>query len=157
MSHRAEEPFLNLDNSRYKDQRRVMERLVRQGGCPFCPDGIAEQERRGEARPVIRQGTYWHVRHNNWPYDNTRIHLLLIHNQHAEQLADISPEAAQELIELAQWIEGEFAIEGGGFGMRFGDIRHNGASVRHLHAHVLTARVTDMADPDYKLVLFRVG
>lgn len=149
--------FLNLENARSEDQRRVMERLSEEGKCPFCPEGIAEQELRGEARPVIRGGTYWHVRENNWPYENTRAHLLVILDRHAEQLGELSPLEWAELLDHIQWAEAEYQITGGGFGIRFGDIRVNGATVSHLHAHIITPAITERGDPNYKEVRFRVG
>ncbi len=107
--------------------------------------------------PVAKQGQYWHIRQNRWPYENTRIHLLIIHNEHAEKLYEITPEAAKELFELVQWAEKEYQIAGGAIGLRFGDIRSNGATVNHLHAHLISASIVKRDDPQYQPVRFRVG
>jgi diadenosine tetraphosphate (Ap4A) HIT family hydrolase len=147
--------FLNLEHARYDDQRVVMERIIATGKCPFCPDMIDTEL--VQMRPVLKRGQYWHVRENNWPYKNTRVHLLVVLNEHGERLADLTLSAWGELLEILQWAEKEYNITGGGFGMRFGDIGVNHASVAHLHVHIMTAAITDKEDPDYKEVRLRVG
>ncbi len=145
--------FVNLENARVKEQRKIMEAIKKGEYCPFCP----EYYNGAKLEPVIRQGKYWHLRKNRWPYKNTRVHLIIILNQHAENLSEISPEAAQEFFELAQWAEQEYQILGGGLCLRFGDIEINGATVLHLHAHLITAKITDKNDPAYQKVRFKVG
>lgn len=153
MLERKAKSFVNLDNARNIEQREVMETIQNGNFCPFCPKYYDQSQ----LMPVIKQGRYWHIRANRWPYENTHVHLLIIHNEHAEKLGDVSPEAVQEFFELAQWIEKEYQITGGAIGLRFGDIRINGASVNHLHAHLISAKITDKNNPDYQPVRFRVG
>lgn len=145
--------FVNLKNARVEKQYQVMEAAKKRGACPFCHDQFSESE----LKPVIKQGKYWHLRKNRWPYKNTRVHLLAIHNTHVEKLSEISPEAAKELIDLAKWAEDKYKMSGGGIGLRFGDIKINGGTVLHLHAHIIAARITNKDDPKYKKVRFKVG
>lgn len=147
------ETFVNLDNARYEEQRALMETIQNGNFCPFCP----EHYDKSQLMPVIKQGQYWHIRQNRWPYENTRIHLLIIHNSHAEKLSDITPKAAKELFELVQWAEKEYQIADGAMGLRFGDILTNGATVNHLHAHLISADIADRNNPQYQPVRFRVG
>lgn len=146
-------PFVNLDNARNTEQRAVMEVTLEGNFCPFCPENFTK----AQLMPIIKQGEYWRIRKNYWPYENTLVHLLIIHNEHAKKLSDISAEAAQELFQLAQWAEKEYQIAGGAMGLRFGDIRVNGATVNHLHAHLMSAKITDRNNPKYWPVRFRVG
>ena len=145
--------FVNLQNARSEKQLEVMKKIQEQKFCPFCP----EHYEKSGLMPVVKQGKFWHIRQNRWPYENTRVHLIVIHNTHAERISDLTPEAAQELFELAQWFETEYKVLGGGIGLRFGDPRVNGATVNHLHAHFITASITDKNDPLYKAVRIRVG
>lgn len=145
--------FVNLGNTRVKEQLKIMKDIKKGEYCPFCP----ENYEKAQLNPVIKQGKYWHVRKNRWPYKNARVHLLIIHNSHAEKLSDITPEAAKEIFELTKWIEKEYDISGGGLCLRFGDITVNGATVLHLHFHIITAEITDKTDPNYKKVRFKVG
>ncbi|MFH1611860.1 MAG: dihydrofolate reductase [bacterium] len=150
---RKSSSFVNLNNTRHEDQKKIMEKIQQEEFCPFCP----EHCEKSQLTPIIKQGKYWHIRSNKWPYKNTKLHLLLLHNKHAEKLADITHEAAQELFELLQWIEKEHQLQGGAIGLRFGDIRINGATVNHLHAHIICADITNRKHPNYKTVRFRMN
>jgi ATP adenylyltransferase len=148
-----EKPFVNLDNARLSEQKEVMETILARGECPFCPENLTKYHQ----RPILKEGSHWVLTENQWPYENTRVHLLLIHREHAEKLIDVSPEAWMDLGGLVTWAEQHYGILSGGLGMRFGDPSGNGGSVRHLHTQLLTARVTDKNDPVYKPVRLRVG
>ncbi len=147
------ESFVNLDNARVEEQYKIMEIIQEEGFCPFCPENISKSQ----LKPVIKQGKYWHIRENQWPYENTRTHLIIIHNTHVEKLSEISPEAAKEFFELAKWVEDKYQILGGAIGLRFGDFHLNGGTVFHLHVHIITADITNRDDPGYQPVRFRVG
>jgi len=153
MKEKDKDSFVNLENARYGDQLELMKKIREGGFCPFCP----EHEAKAELGPLLKRGTYWTMRKNRWPYENTREHLLIIHNVHVEHLNDLTPEAWMELFKLVSWAEKEYRIEGGAIGMRFGDPTKNGATVDHIHAHVFAAEITDKNDPNYKPVRFRVG
>ena len=145
--------FVNLNNARYDDQRRLMEKIHQEGFCPFC----LEHEAKAELGSLIKKATHWTMRKNRWPYENTREHLLIIHNTHVERLNDLTTKAWAELLELVKWAEQEYKIEGGAVGMRFGDTTKNGATVDHIHVHVFVTDITNKKDPKYKPVRFRVG
>jgi len=147
------ESFVNLKNARVKEQHELMKMIQKEKFCPFCPEHVSKSQ----LRPIIKQGDYWHVRENRWPYKNTRVHLILIHNTHVEKLSEITPDAAQELFKLVQWVEKEYQIPGGAIGLRFGDFHLNGGTVLHLHAHIITTSITDRNNPNYLPVRFRVG
>ena len=147
------EGFVNLKNARVEEQLEVMKMIQEKGFCPFCPEHVSKSQ----LRPVIKQGKYWHIRKNRWPYKNTRVHLIVIYNTHVEKLSEINPEASQELFELAKWVEKEYKIAGGGLCLRFGDFRLNGGTVLHLHTHIIAADITNRDDPNYQPVRFRVG
>lgn len=127
------ETFVNLDNARNEHQRAVMEDIQHNGDCPFCPENLALYHK----QPILRTGDQWVLTRNQWPYDNTRNHLLAISVPHAETLAELQPGAFEELQQHFVWAEQEFKIAAGGIAMRFGDTRKNGATVRHLHAHFI--------------------
>ena len=145
--------FVNLENARYNEQRKVMKSIEEEGFCPFCPEHI----HKSQLMPIIKEGQYWHLRENRWPYKNTRVHFLLIHKKHVEKLSEISPEAAKEFFEMTKWAEKEFQIEGGSIGFRFGDFKFNGGTVYHLHAHIIVADIIDRNNSKYQPVRFRAG
>src|SRR6266498_398495 len=145
--------YVYLENARKPEQRAVMEKILARGECPFCPKNLYKTH----VRPIFREGIHWIVTDNQWPYENTRLHLLVIHRFHVERLVDISPEAWRDLGNLVAWAEHEYQIDGGALGLRFGDPAKNGGTVRHLHAQLLTANITDKSNPNYKPVRFRGG
>jgi diadenosine tetraphosphate (Ap4A) HIT family hydrolase len=140
-----------MENARHDDQKAVMRRTLEKGECPFCPGAQSV-----ELEPVLKQGENWTVRNNRWPYESTTLHLIFIAKKHAEHLSDLDSDAAFELMELFRWAEGKFNIESGAFMLRFGDPSLNGATVRHLHAHLVVAD-PNTEKPEYKDVKFRVG
>jgi len=148
-----EKPFVNLNNARLEEQRKIMEQILAQGVCPFC----SEHLRKFHTQPILKETSHWILTNNQWPYKNTKVHLLAIYKIHAESLSEINPEAGAEVFELIRWAEQKYTIKGGGLGMRFGDPMYNGGTVRHLHAQILAADIADKKHPDYKPVRFKVG
>ncbi|HEY4493302.1 MAG TPA: hypothetical protein VJB98_01645 [Candidatus Paceibacterota bacterium] len=126
--------FVNLDNSRLDEQRRVMETIVAEGHCPFCLENLTKYHK----EPVLKESDYWILTKNQWPYEGTRIHLLAIAKSHYEKLSELPSKAGEELISLMQWAEREFAIAGGSVFMRFGDMEYTGSTVKHIHAQLIS-------------------
>jgi len=147
------ESFVVLEHARHDDQLSIMKKIQKEGFCPFC----SENADKAELMPVMKDGKYWHIRENRWPYKNTRVHLLLIHRHHTEELSDLEPAAWQELGELLKWLEKKYQVRGGALGMRFGDPQVNGGSVKHIHAQFIVGNITNKSDPNYQPVRFRVG
>ncbi|MBI2888395.1 MAG: dihydrofolate reductase [Parcubacteria group bacterium] len=147
---RAARPAVDMDNARLPDQRAAMERIASREYCPFCPENLALEHK----QPTIKEGMYWLVTKNQWPYKNTRIHLLLILKKHAENIGDIPADAYAELGELLRWLEAEYEIPGGGVCMRFGGTEYSGGTVRHIHAQIV---VPDLTSADYQPTFFQIG
>lgn len=150
---RPAKTFVNLQHARFEKQRRMLEQIEKDGVCPFCPEHLSKYHE----NPIIKESRHWSITKNDHPYENTRIHLLAVLKTHAEELSELEPAAWQELLELVQWAVQEYKITGGVVGLRFGDTNTSGATVKHLHVHLITAKITDREDPDYKPVRFRVG
>ncbi len=152
MSLNSNIPTVDLDNAREKEQVKVMKKIISAGECPFCLKNL----RKYHKEPILKEGKYWLLTKNQWPYKHTKLHLLAIYKEHAEKLNDLAPEASRELLELVQWAERKFSIPGGGWVMRFGDTNYSAGSVKHLHAQLL---VPDIEAPDYldKPVRVKIG
>ncbi|MBX4211259.1 MAG: hypothetical protein KW806_00445 [Candidatus Yanofskybacteria bacterium] len=145
--------FVNLNNARLKEQISVMKEIETIGVCPFCPEHLKKFHK----KPILKKTRYWLLTKNQWPYENTRIHLLAITRKHTETLSELPKGAGEELISLARWAEKKFKIKSGGFGMRFGDPSMNGGTVRHLHAQIMTPLITNQKSKQYKPVRLRIG
>jgi len=142
--------FVNLSNVRLDEQRKVMEDIKDAEVCPFCPEYLEKYHK----EKILRKGAHWLLTRNQWPYKNTDVHLLAIANYHAEKLADLRDGAFDELQDHMVWAEEEYKITAGGIAMRIGNILHNGATVNHLHVHLI---VPSIDKPSDEKVRFKIG
>lgn len=143
---------VDMDNARLHEQRAVMEKAALAGECPFCLENI----RLGiyHKQPILKEGVYWLLTQNQYPYDNTKTHLLLILKTHAERLSELSPEALAETSWLLRWAEREYGAQGGAVCMRFGDTEFSAGTVRHIHMQFI---VPDTKKHGYAPVRFKIG
>jgi diadenosine tetraphosphate (Ap4A) HIT family hydrolase len=131
--HDKPESYVNLSNARNDEQRKVMKDILSQEECPFCEQNFSKYHK----KPILRNGEHWIITHNQWPYDYTRTHLIAISRYHTENFTDLKDGALDELQQHINWALQKFSVGSGGVALRFGDVRSNGASVRHLHAHII--------------------
>jgi diadenosine tetraphosphate (Ap4A) HIT family hydrolase len=127
--------FINLSNSRLEEQKKVMEEINLQGHCPFCAENLPKYHK----RPVIKEGKYWILTENQWPYDKINHQLLAIYKTHIEHLSEMEPEAGAELIEMFKEEALKRKMPGGGIAIRFGtnpSKGNYGSTVSHIHAHL---------------------
>ena len=94
-------PHLDIDNARWPDQIATMRRSLDNHESPFLLENLPKYHH----LPVIKKGQFWYITANQWPYDHTRNHYLIISRAYWTRLEDITPEASQELITLAQWLK----------------------------------------------------
>lgn len=130
----------NFETARVDAQREKMKRLHDEGLCAFCPEHFDEFH----DHPVEFKTDHWLVTKNDYPYDHTSLHLLVIPNEHVASVAELSHAAQAEYMEVIAKVEKHFKLTTYGVAMRAGDFRYNGGSVKHLHAHVI---VGDFSDP----------
>lgn len=126
---------VNVDAARTPEQRGVLEDIIDDGVCPFCIESLAKYHK----LPILREGDFWLATENQWPYKFTRSHHLIIAKQHVETITELPSGAFEELGEHAKALVTENSMEYGGLAMRFGTPEMTGASVRHLHVHLLRA------------------
>ena len=133
--------FVNEQNSKRGHYAEVIKDIAEKNVCPFCPEQLLNFHK----KPIRKYG-HWIVTDNMYPYKPVKHHALFIHEQHIEHVSDMSPEAWQELKEIVDQETTSRGIVGGAVMMRFGDTRFTGASVSHLHAHLVQS---DPDSPDY--------
>lgn len=144
--------FVDLDNARVEEQRQVMRDIIAAGHCPFCRENLDKYHK----QPMLKEGKFWLLTYNQWPYQFTKLHLLAIYKTHAEKLSELDSAAGQELIQMLQWAEKEFNVPGGAFAIRFGDTNYSAGTVAHIHAQFI---LPDIHHLDYlqKPVKIKVG
>ncbi len=149
----ADKDFVIIDSAREEEQKKVLEQIVADNVCPFCPENLKKYHK----KPIIKDGKYWTLTFNQWPYENTKHHFLAIHKTHIEHINDLLPEASQELFELFQYASKENNMPGGAFLMRFGSNPEYGTygnSVLHLHAHLIEP---DLENQKGEAIRFKIG
>jgi diadenosine tetraphosphate (Ap4A) HIT family hydrolase len=127
-----------LENYRTAEQLAEMRQLEARGVCLFCPDGLS-----GHARQqVLLRTSHWTVTPNEFPYPGTIAHLLLVPHQHAADLLDLDEGVRQDFWAALAAVRSSYDLSYYGLGIRNGDCRFTGATIRHVHAHVM------VGDPD---------
>lgn len=127
--------FINPAAVRREDQRVVMEEIKKQGHCPFCREHLEKYH----SAPIIKEGEYWILTKNQWPYEKVKHQFLAIHKEHVEHISEVTPEAGAELFAFFAATAKEYGFSGGGMAIRFGSSEHGsyGSSVLHIHAHLI--------------------
>ena len=138
--------FIISANIRREDQKKVMADIDDQGHCPFCAENLAKYHK----NPILKEGKFWILTDNQWPYDKIKNQLLAIYKTHIEHIREMDPAAGAELMEMFRDIAIKRNIPGGGIAMRFGSNPEKGSygnSVLHLHAHLIEPDL-DALGPD---------
>lgn len=129
---------------------KVISKIDQDGVCPFCQEHINKYHK----NPILHEGRFWILTDNMYPYKNTKNHFLLIHKNHIENFSEITTDSWLELQDICKLEISNRKIAGGSFFMRFGDTKYTGATVNHLHAHIVSRDLdTKSKDP----ILARLG
>lgn len=143
--------FVDLENAgRYQSQKEVYRKVLENNESPF----LLENLRKYHQEPILREGKYWYITANQWPYKGTKHHFLIIAQNYWTKLEEITPEAGAELIEMASWLRGKYKIRGGALCLRFGDPNYSAGSVTHLHAQFIEP---DREAENFEPIRFKIG
>jgi len=124
-------------------QRARMKDLAARGVCIFCPE---------HAGAILYRGEHWYVKRNDFPYEGTIAHYLIVPLQHILAFDELPDEAGAELWAIKRRLKAEHAPLATATVERSGDMRFNGGSVAHLHTHFVA-----LGDAPAKTVRFRVS
>jgi ATP adenylyltransferase len=121
------------ENYRTAEQLAEMERLEAAGICLFCPQSLREHAR----QRVIAETAHWSVTPNAFPYPGTRLHLLVVPRQHVTDMLDLDEAALADFWVALRAVRQRFGLDYYGLGVRNGNCRFTGATIAHVHAHVV--------------------
>jgi ATP adenylyltransferase len=138
--------YYYLGNSRGDLQSDDMRRLEAEGRCLFCPGQ--------EPLAVLHKTPQWTIVPNRFPYRGTRLHLMLVPDEHVVDMIDLSPAAREDFWSALAWIRERYDLTYYGLAARNGDPRFTGGTIRHLHIHVV---VGDVEDPDFEPIRVRMS
>ena len=124
-----------LGNGRTDEQLAEMRRLEAEGICLFCPGQLNRQ--------VLHRTPQWTVTSNDFPYRGTRLHLLLVPDEHVTDLVDLSAEAQRDFWSALAWVRDHHGLAHYGVAARNGRCEFTGGTIRHVHVHVVQGDVDD--------------
>ena len=137
-----------LGNARTVEQLDDMRRLEEAGVCIFCPDQLEADQR------VLHRTGRWTITANKYPYRGTRLHLMLMPDEHVDDLADLTPESQQDFWIALRWVKDHYGLTYYGMTVRNGLCEYTGGTIRHLHVHVLQG---DVDDPEHQPVRVKLS
>ena len=150
------EPVVDTDNTFSPKYRETLKEIEKDGNCPapFCKD-----EAPYHTHPIELKLKYWKITRNSFNYQNAKHAFLLVLNEHEVNFPNISREAFAELQDTINYLIETYDLEGYTLLWRMGDSEHTGASVQHLHAHLVCGYKRpnkpkeEMTDKDYIMAL----
>mgnify|MGYP001565224499 CR=1 FL=1 len=123
----------NAEIVKRSDYVKTLNAIIAGGFCPFCEEHLFKHHR----KPIIYKSKHWLVTENSWPYKGSKYHFLFITRRHIEKTENMSHAVWTELQKLYKKLIKEHGIAGATLMIRSGDTRFTGASVNHLHAHLV--------------------
>lgn len=136
-----------LDNARHPDQLAAMRAAMDAGICVFCPEHLHTDPN----QKVLHRRSGWTVVPNRYPYAGAGLHLLLIPDDHVCDLGDLDVDDGPGLISAVRWAKSTYGYAGAALATRIGDLEHTGATIEHLHLHLV------VGDPAGAPVLFKMS
>lgn len=143
--------FVEPRNARKGEYQKIIQQIRATGKCPFCPEYFEYHK-----KPIFQRKNGWFLTENSWPYKNTRHHLIIIGDKHKENFFELTKKDFEAVAYLTQWAIRKYKIQGGAFAMRFGDTNLTGASVTHIHFHIISPEKNKKTNRS-KTVSFPVG
>ena len=143
----ADGPLYRLTSARVVDQLGEMERLAELGICYFCD--LLERK-----IGCVIDGEYWAVYPNTFPYKNTSVHMLIVPKAHHVDIRTLTRAASAEYMQVVAQVADSFGLTGYSQFMRSGDMSLTGASIAHLHGHVIAP---DMETDTFESVKIKLG
>jgi ATP adenylyltransferase len=126
----------NNQAARSQAQLGKMKELESKGLCIFCMDVVTKESK----NPIEFETSHWYVKKNDYPYENTELHLIVAPKDHIKTITELSEEAKAEFLNVISEIEKRYKTDSFAIGIRSGDMRFNGGSIEHLHAHFIVAK-----------------
>jgi len=119
-------------NARDREYGDILIDIEEKGKCPFCPVNFKYHK-----HPILKEEAGWFLTKCSWPYKNTKYHFLIISRAHKELFSDLSSNDFNSINTIVNWAIKKFDLRGGAIALRFGDTEYTGATVCHLHFHLI--------------------
>lgn len=128
--------LVNPDFARADGYRHTIANIIKDGGCPFCPDHLL-----WHPWTILHRIGEWFITRNGWPYENAEHHFLIIGERHIPSITEMIPQDDAEVKSLIEWAVKRYALKGYGTLSRSGDTSRTGSSVQHFHFHLIQPKL----------------
>ncbi len=132
------------------EYEEIISSIEKKGKCPFCPENFKYHK-----EPILKTLAGWFITKNSWPYKNTENHFIIISKKHKENFGELNNNDLKSVKILVNWTIKKFKIKGGALALRFGDTNYTGATVCHLHFHLISPKTNSKNKSD--TVFFPIG
>ncbi len=140
------EHLVDRHYTRGDPQYQEMMKQVAQDGhqCPFCTMAV-------HPKPILHEvgkGTahHWFITERHAVPGDVEQYLMIIPGRHLENYQEMTTNDHLMVQRLVEWAEQEFSLEGFGLLLRSGASRRTGATVRHLHYHIIMPEIDSETD-----------
>lgn len=110
--------------------------IIAAGICPFCPKTFL-----WHPWPILHRVNDWFITRSGWPYENAEHHFMIIGEDHITSDIEMTTKDSQCVKELTSWACDEFGLEGYMLASRSGNTNRTGATVQHLHFHLIQPKL----------------
>jgi len=143
--------YVDIRNIKPDDQKQkdTMLEIIRNGDDPFSMRNLAKYHK----KPIKATSKDWILTENQY-YTDADKRLLLILKKYKENFMELTSAEWSDLRLLLRKAIKTHKIKGGGFAMRFGDTEKSGATVKHLHSHLIEP---NPKSKNYQPVSFFIG
>ena len=133
---------VNMRHVRTEAQQSLYERIQGAKVCSFCEDFCRGKEPAFHPNPVILDMKYWVLTECFPKLEGAKEHFLVVstfldQEEKHPLFPTLPAEAWAEFGVLLQWTITRYQLPGGAFFFRFGDTDYTGASISHLHGHIV--------------------
>jgi ATP adenylyltransferase len=130
------------------DYLQALREIQARGDCPFCEDDLGGWHK----KPILHKIGSWLITEASWPYENAKHHfMIVVTRDHMTTFAEMNLNDWESVSDLVEWATREYNIKGGALTARFGDTAFTGATVCHLHFHLI------VPDIEQGHVVFPIG
>jgi diadenosine tetraphosphate (Ap4A) HIT family hydrolase len=143
--------YINLAAARDAEQEKQYRQIAEAGVCPFCPEHYGKFMHQDTS---IFESEHWYAITNMSPYPYTKLHNVIIAKRHIDLPNDLTD---IEWLDLKKNVDHFIRMENleyGALAMRFGDPIETGASVRHLHVHLIVpdeSQTSEQAEVKFRM------
>lgn len=142
---------VNPTFAKTRDYGGVLKTIEQTAKCPFCKENFKYHK-----KPILKREKGWLVTENSWPYKNSKYHFILIPDKHKENFDKLTISDFKTVSKLVSWLIKKYKIKGGGFLLRFGNSFHTGATVCHMHFHIIVPKL-EKGKNRLRTVYFPIG